>query len=176
MVPYTLKQIYTALCQSILTFCISSWGGSFKTYIKKVEVAQRAILKVSTFKRIYFPTDLLYQNCDVLTVRQLYILSIIVKQHAKLKFDHNQVKTRRIIIRNKEIQYRTKFIHRFFSFLSSYFWQTLFFSFNGPYLYNQINKDINIYKMNTRECKKATTNWLKKLNYEDTEKLLDIDE
>lgn len=85
--PSVLKQIYYALCQSLLSYCITSWGGSPESTIKPVEVAQRAILKVCTFKPRLFPTSLLYEYCGVLTVRQLYLLNTIIMQHKKLIYD-----------------------------------------------------------------------------------------
>jgi hypothetical protein len=37
-----IKQIYLALCQSIIQYCITSWGGALKTNIMPLERAQRA--------------------------------------------------------------------------------------------------------------------------------------
>lgn len=72
---YTLiRQVYLALCQSTLTYCITSWGGAAKTILLPLERAQRSILKVATLRPYTFPTHELYTSCNVLTVRQLFIL------------------------------------------------------------------------------------------------------
>lgn len=42
-----IRQIYFALCQSIIIYNITSWGGATKTCIEILEIA-RVILKVAT--------------------------------------------------------------------------------------------------------------------------------
>ncbi|XP_063837548.1 probable RNA-directed DNA polymerase from transposon BS isoform X1 [Ostrinia nubilalis] len=42
-----IKMVYYALCQSLLTYCITSWGGAPKSSMLHLERAQRAILKIS---------------------------------------------------------------------------------------------------------------------------------
>lgn len=69
-----IKTIYLAICQSLIAYCITSWGGSYKSRMIKVERAQRAILKVSAFLPSLYPTNDVYNLWDVLTVRQIYIL------------------------------------------------------------------------------------------------------
>ena len=43
----TLKMVYYALCESILSYCITAWGVAHKTHLLKVERSQRSILKVA---------------------------------------------------------------------------------------------------------------------------------
>lgn len=38
-----LKQIYISLAQSVLSYCISVWGGATKTQFLQLERAQRAL-------------------------------------------------------------------------------------------------------------------------------------
>lgn len=45
-----IKQIYIALAQSVLTYCIPIWGGATKTKFLDVERSQRALLKTIYFK------------------------------------------------------------------------------------------------------------------------------
>lgn len=40
-----LIKVYYALCQSILTYCITAWGGCAKTIMKPLEIAQRGSSK-----------------------------------------------------------------------------------------------------------------------------------
>lgn len=156
-----LKQIYFALCQSLLNYCISSWGGAHKTNLKSVEVAQRAILKVCTFRPFRYPTTLLYEYCEVLTVRQLFLLSIIKRQHSELIFNPSILKRRRKHTICKSRRFNTVFIRKFFCFL-------------GPFIYNRINKTKFIYCLNGGLCKREVTKWLLTLNYVDTEDLLAV--
>lgn len=157
-----LKQVYFSLCQSIINYGIIVWGGAAKTTLKGLEIAQRAILKVYTFRPIRFPTNILYKSCEVLTVRQLFLLSIVLKQHCELKYDSNLTNKRRkhdVVVRT--LHPKTSFIKRYFIFLA-------------PYIYNKINKSINIFSLNKFHCKKKVQEFLMQLSYEETEELIQI--
>ena len=158
--PKLMKQIYFALCQSLLTYCITTWGGTAKTTIKSIEVAQRAVLKVSISKPICFPTTTLFQICEVLTVRQLFILNMILLQHSRLTYNPELLnKRRKYMVCNTPTHSKTQFISKFADFI-------------GPYLYNKINKSLNIYPLTKTECKAKLHNYLQKLSYVETELLL----
>ena len=62
----TLKTVYYSLAQSIFTYCIVVWGGAVKTFIMRLERAQRAVLKVMLNKPLRFPTCELYGISEVL--------------------------------------------------------------------------------------------------------------
>lgn len=160
--PLILKRIYFALCQSLISYCISSWGGASKTTLKPLEIAQRAVLKVCTFRPLLSPTHELYKYCEVLTVRQLFLLSIILKQHAELNYTPKLLNKRR----NQAVcvdsgAFRTMFIHKFYSYL-------------GPFIYNAINKKLNILSANRKICKLKIVDYFLNLSYEDTEKLTSV--
>ncbi|CAB3254900.1 unnamed protein product [Arctia plantaginis] len=161
--PTVLKSIYFALCQSLLGYCILSWGGACKSNLIKLERAQRAVLKVSTFKPYRFPTKDLYEYCEVLTVRQLFILQIILKQHSMRKTDATSSSVLRRNLRTVKLppadSHRTSFSERFYYFL-------------GRFIYTKINKVIDIDSGSEYQCKKKVTNWLQKLSYNDTENLI----
>lgn len=159
---YIIRQVYFALCQSILTYCITTWGGAGKTLLLTVERAQRAILKVATSRPFIFPTNLLYKSCEVLTVRQLFIMNTVLRQHAALPYSTEFTNKRR----NDKVcpqptTLKFAFVNRFYLFL-------------GPFLYNRLNSMSNIYALNYNNCKKTITLTLQNLSYDDTEKLLDI--
>ena len=142
--PRIIKQAYFALCQSILTYCITSWGGAGKTLLLTIERAQRAILKVSTFRAYLFPTNLLYEHCEVLTVRQLFIMHIVLMQHATLPYSTEFTnKRRKDIVCPHKIKTKHAFTSKFFFFL-------------GPLLYNRLNSIANIYSLCYSNCKKKT--------------------
>lgn len=147
-----------------LFFPTAFWGGggTGKTYFKKIEVAQRAVLKVATFKPFRFSTKALYEFCDVLTVWQLFVLNIILKQHSKLHIDPSILKKRRShFVCTPLSKHKTSFVRQFFPFL-------------GPYIYNRINKITKIYTLTRHKCKQNITSFLKTLSYEETEELLEI--
>ncbi|KOB76258.1 putative tick transposon, partial [Operophtera brumata] len=69
--------LYYALCQSVLGYCISVWGGACKKNLIIVERAQCSVLKVLKFKHFRYPTTSLYNECELLSVRKLFILNTI---------------------------------------------------------------------------------------------------
>ncbi|KAJ8732469.1 hypothetical protein PYW07_015068 [Mythimna separata] len=156
-----IKQVYLALCQSILTYCITSWGGAAKTILLQLERAQRAILKVATFRPFRFPTQQLYIACKVLTVRQLFILNTVLFQHSALPFDPVPSDRRRKDLVCIKPQTRHAFARRFYVFL-------------GPFLYNRLNKVLSFYNFRYKKCSKMISEYLLTLNYIDTEQLLEI--
>uniref|UniRef100_A0A2H1WGQ7 SFRICE_037020 n=1 Tax=Spodoptera frugiperda TaxID=7108 RepID=A0A2H1WGQ7_SPOFR len=133
-----IKQVYLALCQSVLTYCITSWGGTAK-----------------------FPTHQLNTACKILTVRPLFILQTILYQHSELPFDPVSQTGRRRDLVCFEPQTRHAFAHRFYVFL-------------GPFLYNKVNKILNIYSVNYYKCSTLLSEYLVNLDYTDTEKLLEV--
>ncbi|XP_026315748.1 uncharacterized protein LOC113227090 [Hyposmocoma kahamanoa] len=155
--PYIMKMVYLALGQSLFTYCISVWGGAARTHFILVERAQRVILKVACFKPYRFPTTDLYDFCQVLTVRQLFILWTVLRQHTLTPYDSGSDRRNCIVASCDRL--RTAFSHRFFCFL-------------GYFLYNKLHRELHIFGLNNFECKKRLANWLQKLNYDDTEKLL----
>ncbi|CAB3251301.1 unnamed protein product [Arctia plantaginis] len=62
------RSVYFALAQSLLTYCITTWGGAPRSTLLELERAQRAVLKVSLTLPFRYPTSLLYKKAKVLTV------------------------------------------------------------------------------------------------------------
>lgn len=154
-----LKIIYMSLAQSLLAYCIPVWGGATKTKFLDLERAQRAMLKVMHFKPYRFSTKKLYKLSDTLSVRQLFILHTIIRVHKELPFDPSTLNKRRNFKVAANVPVRTVFAKRQFKARSGQ-------------LYNKINKILKIYPMNKHTCKTVITRFLKSLDYEETEKLL----
>ena len=154
------KTVYFAICQSVIGYCITSWGGSYKSHMLKLERAQRAILKVSAFLPKLYSTSELYKLWNVLTVRQIFILQTILKKHTELTYNPKLIITKR---RKGTVcpttTHRTNFSRKFYAFL-------------GNFLYNKINTKLLFYGMTKRKTKKALTNWLLDKTYDSTEKIL----
>lgn len=157
--PITIRTVYFALCLSIITYCIPCWGGAAKTLLKPLEVAHRAILKVATFRPLLYPTNQLYRNCNVLNVRQHFILQSILLQHRITPYIQITKRRKDKICTIPKTHF--SFTKRFFYYL-------------GPSLYNTINKKIPIYKLSHYNCKKAVRTFLQNKTYDETEKYFDI--
>ena len=158
----TLRTIYFALCKSILSYCIVVWGCSAKSHFLRLERAQRAILKVITFKPVLYPTIELYAATDVLTVRQIYILQVTLRRHTLLPFagpTSGTIKRRRCdrVCNIKFCRLATSKRH---------------FHYISPIIYNRLNKILNIFPLTLRDCKPRLMNWLKSLSYSDTEEFV----
>lgn len=157
-----IKKVYLALCQSVLTYCITSWGGIAKSTLINLERTQRAILKVSTSRPFLYPTNLLYRSCAVLTVRQLFILYTVLKQHTATPYNlERTTRRRKDTVCPQNIDRKHAFSRRFFVFL-------------GPFLYNRLNVRLDLYSLNYVNCKRLLRDGLQNLSYEDTEKLLTV--
>lgn len=155
-----LRTIYFALAQSIIGYCISVWGGACKSFLIKLERSQRCLLKTMKFKGFRYPTNSLYKECNVLNVRQLFILNLIVAQHKGTQYDPDICRNKRRIpnILNP-FKCRTQFARRQNAFLS-------------VSLYNKLNKILNFYPLSKHECKMKVQKWLLTLDYKNTENLL----
>lgn len=151
--------VYRALCQSVICYCISVWGGAVKTYLITLERAQRAILKVAFGLPFLTHTPIVYRTAEVLTVRQLFILQSILTFHSKNSIVHSGRSRRtRTCIRLNNF-YKTKFAQRFQMY-------------SGNFLYIKLNSTLNLVHLNRYECKKSVTRHLQNLSYDDTESLL----
>ena len=74
--PDTLKMIFLALCQSVIGYCITVWGGAAKINFLRLERAQRAILKVMSRKSFRYPTTQLLLLLLLLFIYFRYIIAI----------------------------------------------------------------------------------------------------
>ncbi|KAJ0179100.1 hypothetical protein K1T71_004812 [Dendrolimus kikuchii] len=157
-----LRTVYLSLAQSVLSYCITSWGGARKSHLIKLERAQRILLKTIKSKPYRYPTGKLYSECNVLTVRKLFILNATLSYHQKS-------------IYNTKYNSSTRRKDKIFP-IDSYksFYMTKFLCFLGPLCYNKINKILNIYPLNTFQCKQKLTTWLKTKGYEEVEELFNI--
>lgn len=155
-----IKMVYFALSQSLIQYCIASWGGLAKSRLIKVERAQRIILKSGAGLPFRYPTTELYKNWEVLTVRQIFILQVVLKKHSLLTYNPELIRDKRrkgavCSIRSCNLSQTQKF-----------------FCYLGNYLYNKLNVKLNLYPLNYKRCKQTVTLYLKSLTYEQTEQLL----
>lgn len=154
--------VYTALCESIIAYCITSWGGSAMTAMLELERAQRAVLKVLLNRRKRFPTSALYSEAGVLSVRKIFILRTTILQHKAI----TNSTTRQNFLAKRKFKVpiprvNSSFAQRFTHFL-------------GPYIYNIILEKCDIKRDSVNKAKIKLKSWLLKITYEDTEDILKI--
>lgn len=157
----TLKMVYFAICQSLFSYCIGVWGGAAKKYNLILERAQRAVLKVMLHKPRWFSTDALYRETAVLRVRQLFILRACILMH-RLMINSNSYRTlsKKRVFSIKLPKIKSVFAKRF-----QYYLHTA--------IYNKVQKLCDIRNLTVRQCAYEITRWLKTLDYESTESILD---
>lgn len=154
--------VYKALCESLCNYCITAWGNACGTYLIKAERAQRAVLKVAYKRPFRYPTDELYSDTKALRIRQLFVMACALRFH----------KTSLITYKNSPTKHRRK-----------YAWKThrtrtrigqKCYKFAGCYLYNYLNKLLNIFKDTKRVCRNKIKQYLQTLDYRNTENLIKI--
>lgn len=154
-----LKEIYIALVQSIIIYCIPVWGGAAKSKFIEVERAQRNLIKMMYFKKRRFSTEALYQMTKLASVRKLYIIHAVLKFHKKVKFDPKDLLRRRHFV-VKLPKTNTTFANRQYHK-------------RAARLYNTLNKALVIHSKTFHECRKILPAWLSSKCYDEVEELLD---
>lgn len=90
-----LKIIYTTLVEPHIRYGIIGWGGVMKTYLRKLELTQKRIIKIMYNKEPTYSTDSLYQETSIMDPRQIYFLSLSVMQYSNSKIKiHHEYNTR----------------------------------------------------------------------------------
>lgn len=157
-----LNQIYISLAQSIMTYCISIWGGATKVKFLEVERGQRCLLKTMYSMPYTFPTRDLYNLSGMLSMRKLYILATVLRVHKSLPYlpsDPSVLSRRRKYAIASLPPTKSMFAKRQFPTQSAR-------------MYNAINREIDIHSLKLYKLKTTLITWLKSLNYEETESLV----
>lgn len=160
----TLRNVYMALCQSVLGYCITCWGGASKTSMLILERAQRSILKVMLKKPKRYPTTQIYADCQVLTMRQLFIYRTCLQVHRNTinSTDYPILLSKRTFKLPVHAT-NTRFAQRFPNFLR-------------PHTYNKAIKHCSLNNATMKEAKDTMKKWLTGLNYDQTEDIICITE
>lgn len=93
-----LRTFYFALVQSILSYGIIAWGGAANSTLQKIETLQNTIVKIIFSKNKLYPTNILYLDCKIKSVKQLFLMSIskyLFKNNNLLQFTTHNYDTRR---------------------------------------------------------------------------------
>lgn len=151
-----LKQIYQALCESVIRYCIPAWGGAAKTHLIMAERAQRAVLKVAMYLTYRHPTSDVYKKYQVLSVRKLYIYECIRRYHRSITPQLLNVARRD---RCHIPTVKSQFARRQYDYMASR-------------LYNKLSSIKKIKNCSKNELMKIITTWLKDLDYDTVEDLM----
>lgn len=151
-------QVYKAMCESIITYCICCWGNAAKTKLIEAERAQRVVLKVALKLPYRYPTTQVYEKSKTLSIRKLFIYQCLRRYH--------KVTIPTLPITNQ----------RHFScpvpFRKSKFGQK-HYSFVAPRVYNRLCRKVkNMRNYNNYRFKIMLKDLLNSYDYDGTEKLL----
>ena len=106
-----LLMMYTSLIESVLRYCITTWGGAFSTTIQNLQTTQNTLLKIIFRKDRLFSTQLLYQETKLLNIRQIYTYQCILRVYLKQKqFSRNTLNTRAGTNLNKNLYFFSKWL------------------------------------------------------------------
>jgi hypothetical protein len=128
--PDHLKVVYHALCHSIISYGQLAWGGVAKTILDPAYRAQKIVIKTMHSLKYTYPTVELFKNTRFLSVRQMYVLKVVMRflrDGIAERFQGNGM------LRGSRIglpRCNTSFLQRFLAYL-------------GPKLYNIIMPQMN---------------------------------
>lgn len=73
--------VYRSFAESIISYGIIMWGGTYSSILEPLLIMQKYVLKVMLFKARRFSTDLLFAEAKLLDVKSLYYQKSITYVH-----------------------------------------------------------------------------------------------
>lgn len=126
-----LKTVYVALIESLLSYGILVWGAAYNNVLQPLIVLQRQVLKIILHKNRIYPTKQIFNDVDVLTVRQIYIKSC-------LKYLHKNSTYKNPLPHNKQTRQNVRqklYIPKTYNNAVQHH-----VSYVGPIIYNMLNE------------------------------------
>lgn len=68
----TLHMLYNYLIKPYFTYCISIWGSTFETYLHKLQLSQKKIVRIICRAEFLAHTDTLFKKRKIMTVKKLH--------------------------------------------------------------------------------------------------------
>lgn len=159
-----IKTVYFAYVQSCLSYGIIAWGGVFRTILQPLILIQKRIIKAGLKKPLRYPSALLFKDSKLLTVRQLYIKSILVyafsRKELVLTPIGHKYQTRNALNVGVNVPRVVKTIN------------TISPVFTANILYRNIPQELRDWQGEVRRFKKLVTDWLLVVGPDDAERLL----
>lgn len=151
---HSLKSVYGALVESILSYGIVVWGGAGVTILKKLEIAQKWVIKIILNKNKRYPTELVYKDSGLFSINQLYIKAIVrfmlktTYYRENITHEHNTrvVAQDHVALQNPRHTVCQQHIYSV-----------------GPKVYNSLPNTIKSKPY--FKCKKKINDWIKTSNY-----------
>ena len=80
-----LMGIYYALFWSIASYGVIVWGGAYASNIKILEDIHKRILKIIFRKNITYPSELIFSENNILTLRKAFLIKSLLHNYLQLK-------------------------------------------------------------------------------------------
>ena len=136
-----LKQIYYTLIYPHLQYSITAWGGTNKTYLQKIYIMQKTIIKIILNKPKRTESTPLFRNLELLKLDDIYKFQMGKMMH---KIKNITVGENKLTMVNEIHNHNTRQ-----SAANNYFIKPVFsklggrcFLFKGPEIWNNIPPDI----------------------------------
>lgn len=72
-----IKIVYHSLVESVLRYGITVWGSTYSNVLNNIEILQKCLIKIIYKKPKRHPTDLIFRDSGLLTIKQIYVGSVI---------------------------------------------------------------------------------------------------
>ena len=84
-----MLSLYYSLCYSKIIYCISVWGSTWPSFLDRVSKAQKAILRVMTFKRKFYSSEEASLSFNLLNVPHIHQYFILIFLFHSIKNNTN---------------------------------------------------------------------------------------
>jgi hypothetical protein len=163
-----IKMAYFAYVQSLLSFGIIAWGGCFKTILEPLNVAQKTILKIAFGLRLRFPTDALFRETSLLSIRQLYIKHILIYIYKNVNNPFQEISHSHNTRYSSNVRITTMQLNNTFSttnsvYISHILYRNICNYFNDLNLF--MSPSLNTFKIRIKE-------WLLNLNLDEADLII----
>lgn len=159
-----IKSVYYSYVQSLLQYGILVWGGACKSLLEPLFIIQKLIIKAAFNKNRQYSTELLFKETHLLSLRQLYIKTVLIYVFAHreqvLAPVAHQYNTRRAVNVGAQVPRVVKSAN-----LSNSFYVANFLYRNIPSWIRNLQVSKNIYK-------RVITDWLFELGLDRAESLI----
>jgi len=147
----SLLILYNSLIKPYFTYCIIIWGNTYKTYVHKLYIQQKKIIRIIHFSGFNSHTDPLFRKLKVMNIEQLYRYFVGIFVYKSL----NKLLPERFSnYFSKNVTSRN--IDTLRPAISSSRVSEFFVGFTGPHVWNTLpesirkSKSLNLFKLNIK--------------------------
>lgn len=80
-----MKTLYFALCYSRLMYCVSVWGCTWPSFLKRLFTVQKRILKLIFFKKSRYSSDEIFTNQKMLKLENVHKYFVYLTIYRSMK-------------------------------------------------------------------------------------------